>query len=223
MPALPPYIPSKDGQFNAWAANFSTLITAAPATYGLTTTDASNIAAQVLVWTNAYNLVTSPTTKTAATVAAKNSAKVSTVHYLRVYAQQIAKNPGVTAANKTAVGVNPQTSVPSPITPPTSTPVLVLQSQTPLNAVLRYRDSASSPSVKAKPYGVIACEIDYSESVTPITDPTLLTNTETVTKSPSQLAFDPSLKGKTIYLAARWKTRKGLYSPYSPIISLVVS
>ena len=46
MPALPPYIPAQEGQFNTWLNNFSTLISANPPAYGLMTSDAANIAAQ---------------------------------------------------------------------------------------------------------------------------------------------------------------------------------
>lgn len=57
-----------------------------------------------------------------------------------------------------------------PPSPPTTFPALTLQSQTPLQAVLRYRDSAASTSVKAKPYGVAQCQIFGMASATPVTD-----------------------------------------------------
>ena len=46
MPQLPPYIPARNANLIAWAANFSTLITASPGTYGLLAGDATAIAAQ---------------------------------------------------------------------------------------------------------------------------------------------------------------------------------
>ena len=100
----------------------------------------------------------------------KNIAKVTVTAQIRTYAQAIANNPGVSADNKVALGLNPKTSTPSPITPPSTFPALTLQSQTPLQAVIRYRDSAASPSVKAKPYGVTQCQVFGMASATPVTD-----------------------------------------------------
>jgi hypothetical protein len=224
MPALAPYIPPKDAAFQNWFANFKTLINASPGTYGLMAGDATTINTSYTTWNAAYVLVTSPTTKTASTVSAKNTAKVNALAVIRPYAQQIANNAGVTSANKIALGLNPKTSTPSPITPPASTPQITLLSMVPGAVNLRFRDSAASPSVKAKPYGVKSLQLYGTHSATPITDPTLLPQIGTYTKSPLQWippgGYTP---GQTWYFAAKWQTQKGLQSPYSTILSLVVA
>ena len=222
MPALPPYIPAKDESLNSWLANFSTLISASPASYGLASSDATAIAAAVTAFSNAYALVTSPTTKTATTVSAKNSEKVNVLGTVRPYAQQIALNAGVSSSAKIALGLNPRTSTPSPITPPTSNPVLAVQSGSNLSLVLRYRDSAASVSVKAKPYGVLAMRLSGLVSATPVTDPTTLMFMTNATKSPFQLTFASASGGKQVYLGGQWVTRTGGVSPWSPIISFTV-
>lgn len=222
MPALPPYIPAKDGAYDSWAANFSTLITADPPSYGLTTSDASNIAAAYASWLAAYTLVLSPSTKTAAVVAAKDTARVTSLRIFRPYAQSIANNAGVTPANKTAVGVNPRTSTPIPITAPTTNPVLTSATGMSLQSVVRYRDSIASPSVKSKPYGVIQCQVWGALSATPIADPAALALLGIATKSPFIQNWPAGSGGKTAYLAARWITRKGLVGPWSPIIAVTV-
>lgn len=222
MPAVAPYIPPKDANFDNWFGNFSTLITASPTTYGLSSGDASTIAAAYASWHAAYLLVTSPTTKTASTVAAKNSAKVVGLATARPYAINISLNPGVSSANKIAVGVNPRTSTPSPITPPVTNPVLVFQSGSNLSIILRYRDSAASPSVKSKPYGVKSIQLFGLVSVTPVTDPLLMFLRVTGTKSPLTDVFGSGDAGKQCYYAARWATQRGLYSPWSPLVNFTV-
>lgn len=222
MPAVAPYIPPKDAALNNWLANFSTLITASPGTYGVTSTDASTIAAAVAAWTAAYLPVTSPSTKTAQTVSDKNTQKVTVLAIVRPYAQTIGKNPGVTSANKIALGLNPQTSTPSPITPPVSNPVLTVQSGANLSIIIRFRDSAASPSVKAKPYGVKSLQLFCLVSLTAVTDPTIMLLKATATKSPLTVTFNSGDAGKQAYFAARWATQKGEYSPWSPIINFTV-
>lgn len=222
MPAVGPYIPSKDSLMLNWAQNFSTLISAAPGTYGLVAADALNIAAAVSTFASAYALVTSPTTKTAAAVSAKNTAKVTMLATVRPYAQMVALNAGVASADKIALGLNPRTSTPSPVTAPTTAPVLSFQGAGNLSLIVRYRDSAASVSVKAKPFGVISCEIYGTASATVVTDPTTMLHLVSATKSPLTLTREPADAGKQLYLAARWKTRTGLYSPWSAIVNFTV-
>lgn len=220
MPSLPSYIPAKNANFVAWSQNFSTLITASPASYGLVTGDAAAIAAQYTALAAAYALVTSPSTKTAQTVSAFNTEKINALAIFRPYAQAISLNAGVSSANKIALGVNPRTSVPTPITTPTTTPVLTAQSASTAGIIVRYRDSTASPSVKSKPYGVIGTLVYAKASLTAVVDPTTLTFEGTQTKSPFTLSL-PATAGMTVYIAARWTTKKGLLGPWSPIISYV--
>jgi hypothetical protein len=216
-------MPTKEADFTNWLNNFSTLIAANPPAYGLMSTDAANIAAQNAAWTAVYGPITSPATKTAQAVQHKNTAKVSVTAQIRTYAQSIANNPGVTSANKIALGLNPKTSTPAPVTPPTTFPALTLQSQAPLTAVLRYRDSAASPSVKAKPYGVTQCQIFGMASATPVSDQSKLPMIATPTKSPFTLNLNPADTGKQFYAAARWAIRTGEFGPWSPIIQFTVT
>lgn len=223
MPAVAPYIPAKDSLFQNWFANFNTLVTAAPATYGLTAGDAAAIAAAYATWNTDYLLVTSPSTKTPTTVQNKNAAKVNALAIVRPYAVTVSLNAGVSSANKIALGVNPRTSVPLPITAPTTAPTLTAQSTSPAGTIIRYRDSTSSPSVKSKPYGVIAMQLYAEASTTPITDPTTINYIGNYTKSPLTLVLGSAAAGKTVYMASRWVTRKGLVGPWSAIISYVVA
>ena len=222
MPALAPYIPNKQAQLSAWATNFSTLITASPATYGLMTSDAVTIAAAVAAFNAAYVNVTSPTTRTPAAISAKDTAKTTMLAVVRPYAQNIAKNAGVTSANKIALGLNPQTSTPSPITPPTTFPVFLFQMLTLGGVTLRYRDSAASVSVKGKPYGVRFVNGFYVLSATPITVPSNTGTAFQVTKSPFQLTFPSVTAAIQCYLWGNYLMANGKYSAWSPIINFTV-
>lgn len=222
MAAVGPYIPVTDAGLDAFLANFSALITAAPATYGLVAGDAVVIAGEVAAWSAAYLPVLSPTTKTRAAVAAKNAARVTVVALIRTYAQQVANNPGVDPGDKVALGLNPKTSKPSPVSAPTSAPVLLVQSASNLALIVRYRDSAAGVKVKAKPFGAIGCEIYAKVSATPVVLVSDLTFYQRATKSPVVIEFGGSDGGKQVYLASRWVTRTGLYSPWSSIVSFTI-
>jgi hypothetical protein len=222
MAALPPYVPTKDALFSNWLDNFATLLAADPALYGLTAGDAATVTAQQVAWAAAYGLVTSPSTKTAEAVSAKNDAKINALGVVRPLAQRISLNAGVASSDKVAIGVNPRTSTPSPITPPTSQPVLLVQSASSLSLILRYRDSAASVSVKAKPYGVTQLRLYGKTSATPITDPAELPLIETLTKSPAVLSLAAFSPGAQLYLVGRWATRTGGLSDPGAIINFTV-
>lgn len=223
MPQLAPYIPTKDVLLDTWSANFSTLITANPATYGLTAADATAIAAVVASWHAAYLLVTSSSTKTAATVSAKDTQKQLLLATCRPYAIIISLNAGVSSANKIAVGVNPRTSVPVPIAQPVTMPVLSINPLGPLTHAVRYRDSLASPSVKSKPYGAIGMQLFGLASATPITNPNLLLYMLDSGKSPFSVTLASGDVGKQQYYAGRWITRRGLVGPWSSIVNATVN
>lgn len=221
MPA--PYIPAKDAQLDAWANNFSTLITAGPGTYGLLAADAVAIAALFTTWHAAYNVAKSPSTRTPTTVQAKNIARANLLATCRPYAQTVANNAGVSSANKIALGVNPRTNPPAPIAAPTTNPNLTIVSASTLTQVIRSRDSMAAPSVKAKPAGAVALQLYGTASATPVTDPTALKFLGLQTKTPFQVSWTSGDAGKQAYYAARWVTRTGLVGPWSSIVSFTVA
>lgn len=223
MPALAPYIPPKDAALNSWAANFTTLLSAAPSTYAQTATTAAAVAAVEAVWAAAYALVTSPSTKTKTTVAAKNTARTNMLATIRPVAQNISLAPGVSSAAKAAIGVNPRTSTPAPITAPTTYPVLSVLQSLALTHIISYRDQLASPSVKSKPYGVVQCYLYGLPSATPVTDPTTMQFLGGKTKSPLSQSWPSADGGMKIYYAARWSTRTGLLGPWSPIVSFTLA
>jgi hypothetical protein len=223
MPALPPYIPAQDVNLATWADNFSDLITAGPATYGLLAGDATAIAAVVTPFLSAYSLAVNPSTRTPVTIADKDDAKIAMLALVRQYAVQISLNAGVLTADKIAVGVNPRTSTPTPIATPTTSPVVTIVSAPPLQHILRYRDEMSSPTVKAKPYGVTQILIYATASATPITDQNALDFKGAYTKAPSLIEWQPEDAGKQAYYAGRWMTRAGKVGPWSSVTNFTIA
>lgn len=216
------YIPTKDALFEAWDLNFTTLLTANPALYGSTAADAVAQTAFYTTWHAAFLVTSNPATKTKPAVAAKNAARVAATKGIRPLAQQIAKNPGVTNANKLALGLNLQSSTgPTPLPPPSSYPILGLVGLTPGNITLKFTDSLDGVSRK-KPAGVLSGLLWGKVSATPITDPTLLDFLDPFNTQPFDLDTSGMAKGSTIYLAANWSTRTGLRGPWSPILSTVI-
>lgn len=203
-----PYIPNKDSSFDSWAGNFSALIAAAPATYGLVAGDAVTITAAADLWAAAYALTTDPSTKTKATVAAKDAQRAASTAVFRPYAILIRNNAGVSNEDKAGLGLTIPDGTPSPVPPPATAPALSLVSATPGAHQLNFRDSVS-PLMKRKPVGVIALQLFAAVGVVQATDPSQASFVGTITKTPFINGFDSANRGKHATYFARWQTRSG--------------
>ena len=207
MPATPPYIPPRDADFENWFNNFSTLLTASPTTYGLLAGDATTVAALYSAWNAAFVLATNPGTRTSVTIAAKDVARVNATVVVRPYAQRISVNPAVANSDKVAIGVTVRSTVPTPVPPPTTFPIIGLLALTPGVFQYSYKDSSLGPT-KAKPFGAIGMEVSVGFSATGSLPVSGTVSYGTVTKSPN--FFDTTGEaGKTMSFYARWVTRSG--------------
>lgn len=220
------YIPSTNSGLADWLLNFSTLITAAPTTYGLIAGDATAIAAQNTAYQDAYALATDPITRTSVTVAGLAAAKSAALFVVRPYAVSISLNPAVDDSDKTAVGVTVRKTVPTPIPAPTATPALSFVSGVPLNVTLQARNTAT-PTSKAKPFGAIGVEVWSAVGTVPATDPAQLGYDFSASKIPFVRAFEAGQQGKVCSMAVRYVTRGGnggvaKVGPWSAILNFFV-
>lgn len=221
------YIPATKAGRLAWLTNFSTLITATPAAFGLTAPDAVIIAAQKNAYDAAYTASVDPATRTAVTVATEQTAWATAEAIVRPYAVQISLDAGVTVGNKTAVGVTNRKTDRTPTPPPTDYPVLAALPSVPGQAKFEYR-AAGTPTTKAKPPGVIGVETRYSIGTVPAIDADLARSLGTFTRSPFTVTTSPADKTKLMTVIGRFVTRGGpageaQAGPWSAPVTVVVS
>ena len=87
-----------------------------------------------------------------------------------------------------------------------------------LSAAFINRDTGSS----AIPYYLTGAVIYYTVSDTPVTDQAELSLSRLATRSPVNLIFESTQRGKTVYIAARWQNRRGELGPWSEIVSAII-
>jgi hypothetical protein len=204
-----PYIPARETDLVTWADNFATLITATPATYGLTAGDATTIQAAVDTWDSAYAVANSPTTRTPTTIAAKNTAKNAMLPILRSYASQIRLNPGVADADKIALGLNLPNNTPSPVPTPVTAPVVTISANEPLRITLRSRDTGSPATSRARAANTIGMELWVAVGDTAAVDPETASFVGMAVKVPFHVDFDVSQVGSIATFFGRWAVRSG--------------
>jgi hypothetical protein len=216
------FLPAKDALLATWMQNFSTLITAAPATYGLAAADAVAIAAAVNPFISALATSTNPSTRTPTTVNAKNVARNSATVVVRGYGDTIRANTGVTDANKLALGLVVRDPTQTPIPAPTTSPILTIIAATPLQHTVRFADQ-NTPASRAKPSGVTQMQLYVSVGTVAPVSPDATPFYGVVTKNPVAVNFASGDVGKTAYYYARWQTRRGLVGPWSALLQFTVA
>jgi hypothetical protein len=222
----PSYIPAPDSLFDLWLLNFSTLLTASPATYGLLAGDAVAVAAVQGTFAAAYALAITPGTRTSATIADKDAERAAAEAVVRPLAVRIILNPAVLNIDRVTIGVTVPSTVPTPIPAPTTNPTLILQSAAALVHTLQYRDSAA-PLVKAKPFGVVTLELYAQVGTTAGIDPDAASYINGYNKTPFQVNWPGAQRGKHATYWARWATRSGpagvpQRGPWSDALDLII-
>lgn len=203
-----PYIPPTDAGFANWLQNFSSLINASPATYGLTPTDATAIVAVNSAYQAAYTTAVNPATRTKPTVADKDAAKANALSVARPYAIQIRNNDGISNMLKLDLGLTVPDLTPTPVPVPTTFPVLSINNATPLQHLLAYHDSdAPNPKIKKKAAGAIGIQIFRAIGASEAVDPDQCAYLETVTRSPFISEFASADRGKIATYFGRYVTR----------------
>lgn len=215
------YIPPREADFVNWIENFNSLIQASPTSYGVSTADASNLTSLTAIYTLAYTTAVNPSTRTVDTVAAKNSGRVDVTAFARLLASQIQLNAGVSDEQKAALGLTLRKILPSPVPPPTSSPILNFIAATPLQHTLRASDQ-NTPDKRGKPFGVLQLKL----SVWILPQNTMITgNPDQVniyTKQPIAVNFSSGDIGKVAWYRGNWMTRTGLTGPISTDLSRTI-
>lgn len=216
------YIPTQDALLVPWADNFRDLIVANPALFGLQPADGAAITSVVNDYDAAYAIAVNPSTRTPSTIAAKDSAKGAMIPILRLYAQTIKLNQGVSNENKIALGIHVNDALPSPVPPPTSLPLMTITGARHLYQEIKIQ-ATETPTSKAKPAGSVGAVIFTYIGITAGVDPSTGLFNVINTKTPASLQFQPADVGKIATSWARWFNRKGELGPWSLPISQTVA
>ena len=216
-----PYIPASDAAFDAWALNFSTVLTANPATYDATSGMAGGVTAAYSTWHAAYLVVKVPSTKTKITVAAKQVARAALVALIRPIATRASADPAISIANKVTIGITPRTNVRTRQDPPQFAPGLMVLQVSPGGRIrFRIQHSGLNDQVgfrsRGKPQGVVAVQIGiYVGDREPELDELLVCGS--ISKNPGWVSLGSVNSGKPGWFAARYMTRRGEYSSWGPL------
>jgi hypothetical protein len=215
------YIPAGILPFQAWVIVFSEWATANPDTYGFDDTQTGILEGKVETLNTRIAISTDAATRTPVTVANTQAAMVDARDYARTLVNLAQASGALTEPVALAAGITWRKTTKTPITAPTETPSLDVESITPLAVTLRVR--VLGAELSALPVNVVGyqvrCEIDPP---TPPISPDSLHLVAVGTRRFWTTTFEAGDVGKQVFFSVRYVTAKQLYGPWSNIVATTV-
>jgi hypothetical protein len=214
----------------AWGQTFVAGIEASPGTYQVDTPTVVQLRTLIDDYQAAYDeagvlqrVAVQPETYTKGRRAAMYTARSNFLGLASQLAVQIQVNSAISDQDKVAIGVQPRNSMRTPIPPPSTAPLIDIIAMTSGLHQLEYADT-TTPSSRAKPFGVAGLQLFVAITEAEVT-PTFPDADfyGLFTKSPVQVAFDPTDATKKATYWARWMNRKGQEGPISGAVSGIIA
>jgi hypothetical protein len=151
---------------------------------------------------------------------AKNDAKKAVKKSIRGFVNRYLRFPPVTDEDRTAMRIPNHDAHPSPVPVPEDVPETEVQM--PLPRVLRFRFRRANMKRWGKPKDVHGMELVWLISDTPPREVEELVHSAFATRSPLELTFKESDRGKRLYFAVRWETGTVKKGKFSEIFSVFI-
>jgi hypothetical protein len=217
------YVPAADAAFDGWFIFLVQYVTAkcvegtwehSPQAARTGLTNARNN------WTTAYTNVKGP--HTPVDTKAKNDAKKAAEAIIRPFVNQYLRFLPVTDEDRLAMGIHNKDPHPSPVQPPKEGPAYSIVQMGPGALGLIYRNGDKGRK-GSKPKGMTGAEIHYGVFAEPPLDQEELPGMVWATKVPHIIRFREADRGKRVYFALKWGSRREkCESPWSEILSEIV-
>jgi hypothetical protein len=205
-------VPEKDSLLATFAPNFSTIVSAAPATYNVPTTLAASLASASDNFVAAYDAASAEGTRSKSLTTAKSSAKLALLPILRSIYSAIQASTTVSDTQKVDLGINIR-RMPVPIPAPSTEPVVSIVSVNGRTVRLRLRD-ASNPQRVGRPVGVASATIFSYVGTTPPASMGEWKFEANVSKTLIDVIFPDSVApGALVWFTVFWSNRKDQAGP----------
>jgi hypothetical protein len=206
----------------AWMRHFVEALGLSPSTYMIGAVDVASILGAVDLFDEKLNIATAPSTRNSGSVAEMHNARAQAVGICRQYAKLIKYNAGIDDQAKLDAGIKPPTTSSEPVDCPMASPLLGVVAATNGAHTLGFKNSVDLEA-KGKPFGAIALQLYRTISEEPVTDWSLCQHYGIFTRNPIAVTFEPADNQKIATYFARWSSRRGGFSNWSPPVSMAIA
>ncbi|MDR2158468.1 MAG: hypothetical protein LBP23_00195 [Treponema sp.] len=151
---------------------------------------------------------------------AKNDAKKAAKARIRPFVNQYLRFPPVTDEDRTAMGIPNHNTKPTPVSAPKETPEII--ASTPLPRLLRFRFRRPGAKRWGKPQKVRGMKLVWLIAGAPPKEIDELVHSSFATRSPLELTFKESDRGRRVYYAVRWETGTAKKGNFTEIFSAII-
>ncbi len=219
------YLPSPDGDFLTWETTFIAYADTNKAALGLVVADLTPVTNARDAWEPAY---LDNSAKQAAAQAArqlKDDKRATFETAIRALVRRLQASPAVSDEERKALGITVRDTTPtvhSAAVAAATRPVGMVSTAQRLRHEIRFFDEAT-PTSRAKPAGVMGCEIWVKVGTTPPADSSECTFLALDTASPYTAEYPGADAGKTAYYMLRWVTTRGDKGPWSETLAATIA
>jgi|ERR1044072_3699669 hypothetical protein len=216
------FIPTSDAELIAWVSNFLSHANSNQAALGLT---ADNLTP---VQDAAGNFETDFAANNAAQANAqgarqkKDDSRAALVALIRPLARLLRAAATVKDSDRHALGLNVRSTARTAAASPTTRPVAKVDTSQRLRHVISFVDE-QTPGSRAKPAGVMGCEIWVSVGPTPPVDASECRYLATDTATPYTAEYTGADGGKIAHYLLRWVNTRGERGPWSQTVSATIT
>ena len=214
-------MPRKEGNFDAWIANYVRTLVARPNHFFISEEEQQQLIEQLKIWDEKYAECITARDAARAAVEAKDEARAGIEDTARETIRRIQADGRVTDAARRDAGLPVHKTTRTPLAPPTTAPRGQVIDTDRLEHTVTVYDS-KTPTKKAKPHGVVGCEVFLCIADTAPTDPAAYTFKGVWTRSPERVAFKAEDAGKIANYLFRWLNSKGQTGPWSEATSATI-
>ena len=220
------YIPRSDSGFQAWALNFVTYANAHLAELGITAADMAPVTSGFSDFgSKMFANVTAQQSAQSARQA-KDDARDAFESAIRLLVRQLQASTDVDDSERAALGITVPDTTPTISSGGIDTrPIGAVDTSQRLRHEIRFSDEAT-PTRRAKPAGVMGCEIWVKVAAPSDPPPTGADDLSFVTldtASPYIVEYDGTDGGKTAHYMLRWVKTGGEKGPWSETISATIT
>ena len=217
------YMPSPDGDFDTWQNNFYTYANAHLADLGLVAADLTPITAARTAWTNGLAAHAAAQTTARAARQTKSDARDAYEALIRALVRRLQASPSVDNGERQALGITVKDEVATltAAAAAATRPVGVVDTSERLRHTIKFFDE-STPQSRAKPDGVMGCEIWVKVGDPAPADPNELHFLALDSATPYVAEFTGDQGGKKAHYMLRWVTKQGDKGPWSETVSATI-
>ncbi len=216
------YLPRGDEGLLEWARNFVEYAAAHPADLGLMAEDVAVAQAKLATFKGRMQSHYAMHQAARAERQAKDASREDFVRCTRGLVRRIQAAPGVTDPQRAALGIPRADRTPTDAPVPASEPKAIIDTSERLRHTIRFFD-AGTPTRKARPRGVMGCEIWVKVGGGPPTDERELVFLALDTASPYVAQYKGSEAGKMTYYRLRWVNTRGQRGPWSAVAEATIT